>query len=178
MPWPYEASVIHHAGRDYWRTWFLEECESAGLFGINEKHLPLLTASGPGFSAYHVGTEIFLEDAPYFKATQSDHRVCGPYNVVAAQLTPGAKPVYTVGDKVIVYKELHPELGPWLDRSRVTRLIDGITVSFPHIAGEFGYYPYRFAIKRSSKFRTALVLHDESDCWLCVNARGRKRGRR
>lgn len=178
MPWPYEASVINRAGRDYWRTWFLEECESAGLFGVNEKYLPLLKASGPGFSAYRVGTEIFLEDAPYFKATKTDHRVCGPYKIVAAQITLGAKPVYIVDDNVIIYQELHPEYGPWLDRLRVTRHIDGIKVSFRHIAKEFGYYPYRFAIKRSKKFRVELIPHEDSECWLCVHARGKSYRRR
>jgi hypothetical protein len=178
MPWPYEASVIHRAGRDYWRTWFLEECESSGLFGINEKHLPLLTSSGTGFSAYRVGTEVFLEDAPYFKATKTHHRVCGPYNVVAAQLTPGAEVIYTAADQVIVYKEPHPERGPWIDSDRVTRVIDGVRVSFPHIAREFGYYPYRFAIKRSPKFKIEVVPHEDSECWLCIHARTRRRARR
>jgi hypothetical protein len=174
MTWPYEASVIHRAGKDYWRTWFLEECESVGLFGINEKHLPLLKTSGLGFSAYRVGTEVFLEDAPYFKASESYHRVCGPYKVVAAQLPPGAKPVYMANDKVIIYKEPHPELGPWPDRSRVTRRIDGVTVSFPQIAGKFGYYPYRFAIMRGPEFKIDFVPHEENDCWLCVHGRNRR----
>jgi hypothetical protein len=69
MPWSYEASVVHREGCDYWRTWFLEECESIHLFGINRKHLPLVTMSSPDFSSYQEGTEVFLEDAPYFRAT-------------------------------------------------------------------------------------------------------------
>ncbi len=109
MPWPYEASVINLAGIDYWRTWFIEECEFAGLFGINEKHLPLIKASGPGFSAYRVGTEIFLEDAPYFKASKAHHRVCGPYHVVAAKVTAESKPVYVVDEAVIIYQEATPK---------------------------------------------------------------------
>lgn len=28
------AEVIHHEGMDYWRTWFLEECETNKLFGV------------------------------------------------------------------------------------------------------------------------------------------------
>lgn len=178
MPWPYEASVIHRAGRDYWRTWFFEECEAAGLFGINERHLPLLTASGQGFSAYRVGTEVFLEDAPYFKATKTHHRICGPYNVVAAHLTPGATKLYSADGQVIIYKEPNPQEGPWIDKSRITRVIDGVKVSFPQIAGEFGYYPYRFAIKRSSMFKIEAVPHVETECWLCVHGCGRRRGRR
>jgi hypothetical protein len=172
MPWPYEASVINRAGSDYWRTWFFEECESAGLFGINEKHLPLIKASGPGFSAYRVGTEIFLEDAPYFKASKTHHRVCGPYHVVTAKVTAESKTVYVVDEAVIIYQEAHPENGPWLDRSRVTRIIEGIKVSFPHIAKEYGYYPYRFAIKRSKKFKIEHIPHEEGNCWLCVHAHG------
>jgi len=173
----YEASVIHRAGRDYWQTWFLEECESASLFGINEKHLPLIRVSGTGFSAYGIGTQIYLEDAPYFKATGKTHRICGPYNIIEAQITPGATPVYTVDDKVLIYKEPYPERGPWLDQSCMTRIIDNLKVSFPQTASDYGYYPYRFAIKRSKKFRIELVTHKEVECWLCGHSRVKSHGR-
>jgi hypothetical protein len=50
------------------------------LFGLNEKHLPLVTISIPGIQiAYNEGTEIFLEDAPFFKKSKELHRVCDPY---------------------------------------------------------------------------------------------------
>ena len=84
-----KARVVHHAGHDYWRTWFLEECEAHHLFGINEKHLPLLTNAG--FKSYRPGTRVFLDDAPYFRATRTHHRVCGPYEVVPATIPPDAE---------------------------------------------------------------------------------------
>lgn len=175
MSWSYEASVVHRDGRDYWRTWFIEECESSGLFGINEKHLPLITKSGIGFDAYRVGTEIFLEDAPYFKGSRKQyHRVCGPYEVVSAQVPASGRAVYSVGNDVIVYKESRPGMGPWLDSQKVTRLIDGIKVHFPKIASQFGFYPYRFAIQKSRNFKVAHIAHQEGDCWLCKKKNGYK----
>lgn len=67
MPWSYETSVVTRGGKDYWRTWFIDECEQHGMFGLTEKHLPLVMTDGQGFQAYREGTEIYLEDAPYFK---------------------------------------------------------------------------------------------------------------
>jgi hypothetical protein len=161
MPWPYEASVVHRQGCDYWRTCFLEECEKSQLFGITEKHLDLIRLSGPDCPAYRVGTRLFLEDAPYFRASKIDHRVCGPYEVYSAPLPDGASPIYKdSGGNVIVYKDAHPELGPWFDRSSVNRVTDGIRLHFPQIAGEFGFYPYRFGIRRSSRFTVELVRHE------------------
>ena len=173
MPWPHEPSVIHHEGHDYWRTWFLEECETARIFGVTEKHVRLLTAS-PDLGGYLVGTEIFLEDAPFYhQATRTYHRVCGPYQVLATDLPPHAIPVHEVDGEVIVYEEPHPERGPWLDRSRVKRRAEGITMTFRQVAREFEYYPYRFRIRRSSKYKTTLVRHKEG-CWLCRNVRARR----
>lgn len=173
MPFPYEASVIHHNGHDYWRTWFFEECEVSGLFGVTEKHLPLLRAH-VSKGGYQIGTEIFLEDAPYFKSSGIHHLICGPYQVVEANLPRGATCVHQVNGKAIIYMEKNPQNGPWFNKSRVTRTIKGITVSFPQLAGEFNFYPYRFALERSPKFQTQLVVHEENECWLCVNVRGRR----
>lgn len=174
MTWPYEASVVHRNGHDYWRTWFIEECESAQLFGLTEKHLALVTVTGVGCPAYEAGTEIFLEDAPYFRASKTHHRVCGPYEVVPIILPEEATPIYKDSkENLIVYKEANPKNGPWKDLSSVTRSIDGLKIHFPQIASQFNYYPYRFGIKRSKRFKIELVRHKEH-CWLCVNVRRRR----
>lgn len=171
MAWRQEASVIHRGGCDYWRTWYLEECEAEQLFGITRQKLGITTLSGPGYSCYKEGSEIYLEDAPYFSATHTHHRICGPYNIKSIQLPPGAESVHEVDGKVIVYKEKHPEAGPWFDRSRVTRIIDGVKASYPQEAVEFGYYPYRFGIKKSSKYRIQHIEHNKLNCWLCDTSR-------
>jgi hypothetical protein len=174
MPFPYEASVIHHNGHDYWRTWFFEECEKSGLFGVTEKHLPLLKAPS-SLGGYQIGTEVFLEDAPYFKASGTHHLICGPYQVVEANLPDGARSIHEINGKTLSYKEKNPQNGPWFNRSRVTRTIKQKIVSFPQLAREFNFYPFRFAIKRSSKFQSQLVAHQEIECWLCANVRRRHR---
>jgi hypothetical protein len=48
MAWGYGPSVVHRDGRDYWRTWFLDECEREGLFGLTVGHLPLIRKKGVG----------------------------------------------------------------------------------------------------------------------------------
>lgn len=175
MTWPYEATVVHRNGHDYWRTWFIDECEREFLFGLTEKHLPLVTVSGIGCPAYEAGTEIFLEDAPYFRASKTHHRVCGPYEVVPISLPEGATPVYKDSKgNVIVYKDPNPKSGPWLDNTSVTRVVDGFRLHFQQIASQFSYYPFRFGIRRSKKFKINLVKH-EDNCWLCVNVRRRPR---
>jgi hypothetical protein len=163
----YEARVVHRAGHDYWRTWFLEECEASGLFGINEKHLPLLTHSGPGITPYRPGTRVFLDDAPYIREVRTHHRVCGPYEVIPAVLPADAEPIYEVDGAVIVYREAHPERGPWLDRSSVRREADGVNFRFRQIAREFNFFPFRFAIRRAKGFKPNHVVH-QSECWLCI----------
>lgn len=76
------AEVTQFRGRDCWRTWFIDECEQSCLFGINQKHLGLLRIAGHGVVPYRVGTCVYLEDAPVFRASQKQfHRVCGPYVV-------------------------------------------------------------------------------------------------
>ncbi|MCJ7600764.1 MAG: hypothetical protein MUO63_04575 [Desulfobulbaceae bacterium] len=167
MAWSDEASVVSRGGRDYWRTWFLEECEKHGMFGLTEKHLSLATADGQGFQSYREGTEICLEDAPYFRKTKTYHRVCGPYNVIPSILPIQAEAVHKINGKIIIYKEKSPSNGPWLDRSYVRRIVDGVELKYKQLASEFGFFPYRFSIKKASKYKVHLVRH-ESECWLCV----------
>lgn len=162
MPWSKEASIIQHGKFDYWRTWFIEECDRSGLFGVNEKHLDLVTHPKLG---YDKGAMIFLEDAPYFGANDQIHRVCGPYEVVPVRPTSGSDVVHERRGNIIVYKEAHPENGPWLDRS-VTRIIEGDKIRFKQLASKFKFYPYRFGIRKSPQFEIELVRHQKS-CWLC-----------
>ena len=167
MPWGTGPSVVNRGGIDYWRTWFLVECESSGLFGVTKRHLPLLTVSNVGWKSYRAGTVLYLEDAPYFRGPKSHHRVCGPYEVIPKDpLPPGAVPTHVVEDRVIVYLEKAPSTGPWFDRSRVNRTIDGVPVTFRQIASQYDYFPFRFAIKRHRQYEVQVVPH-ERECWLC-----------
>jgi hypothetical protein len=168
MPFGSGPSVVHQNGCDYWRTWFLEECESSGLFGLTHRHLGLVTLSAPGIESYRIGTKLYLEDAPFFRGSRTHHRVCGPYEVYSLEnLLPDAEPAHIINDKVIVFKQNHPERGPWLNDNSVTRTIDGIRIRFRKIADDYNYFPYRFAIRRSNNFKIRLAPHEETDCWLC-----------
>lgn len=167
MPWDLGPSVVHRDACDYWRTWFFEECESSQLFGVTEKHLPLITRYGKGVIPYRKGTRVFLEDAPCFRGSKTHHRVCGPYEVFSPPtLPPGAERVFPKEGPIIVYKAIQPERGPWLDRSSVKRKIDGIEVRFQQIARRFAFFPFRFAIRRAPNYRSRHIAHAK-DCWLC-----------
>lgn len=169
MPSDYGQSVVHRHGSDYWRTWFLFECQREGTFGLTKGHLPLVCRSGIDVIPYHIGTRLYLEDAPYFPGTQKKcHRVAGPYEVAAAgDLGADVEVVHWDRGIPIVWYDSHPERGPWLNRSRVTRTIDGVPVTFRQMASSFGYFPYRFRIKRAPKYRIEIYEH-HLGCWLCA----------
>ncbi len=88
MPFGTGPYVNHSGGYDYWRTWFIEECDASQLFGVTKKHLGLITLDGVGLPSYRVGTRLSLEDAPYFRGSKTHHRICGPYEVFALQQLP------------------------------------------------------------------------------------------
>jgi len=170
MPWGFGPSVNRYGrrdeGPDCWRTWFLEECEANNLFGVTSKYLKLLTLAAPTVSPYHAGTQIFLEDAPYFHQSRNSHKLCGPYTVLATKgLTEGSTAEHVVGGDIIVYREARPELGPWLDRS-VSREIEGLRVRFRQMATRYQFYPYRFSIRQGRNFRVEFIQH-LAKCWLC-----------
>jgi len=166
MPWTLGPSVNQFEGKDCWRIWFFLECEEHQLFGATEKHLPLITKPCHGFVPYKPGPKVLLEDAPYYHQAKDFHRVCGPYEVFVLPLLPeGAERTFPKVGEVIVYKEAHPESGPWLDRS-VKRRIDDIDVRYRQMAGKFDYYPYRFAIRHARDWKTRHVKHVR-DCLLC-----------
>lgn len=164
MPYPKEATVKIYNGIDCWRTWFLEECENANLFGVTEKYLPLINTDH--FKPYRIGTLIYLEDAPFFKKTKI-HRICGPYLVVESNPQGRHKVSRKENGKIIIYKEFHPSKGPWFDRSYVTRIIEGIKFRHQQLASEFEYYPYRFSIKRDKNYTILTVPHSSFKCDLC-----------
>jgi hypothetical protein len=60
MAWGSGPSVVNREGRDYWRTWFIDECERSGMFGLTVGHLPLVRLKGVGVVPYHVGTLLYL----------------------------------------------------------------------------------------------------------------------
>lgn len=161
-------SVVRHRGYDYWRTWFLAECEAAGLFGVADEHLSLITQPLAGSSSYRPGTEIFLEDAPWFPHSGGrTHRICGPYIVKASRTLPQeAEPIHVVDQQIVVYRDPHPERGPWHNRSKVERLVEGEIVVFRQLAGQFHHFPFRMKILRTPRWRVELMSHSE-ECWLC-----------
>ncbi len=158
MPLP----VIRRNGCDYWRTWFIEECERSNLFGNEGDH--------PWFSGYSVGTRIYLIDEPYYRATRN-HRICGPYEIIAMndRLPNDAKVIHKKGNDIIVFKEAHPEKGPWEHR-RHERIIATKNYPFDQKAKDYNYFPYRFGIRRALDFKKPceIVRHQNNvNCWLC-----------
>ena len=162
------AEVTQFRGRDCWRTWFFDECEQAGLFGINKKHIDLLSQHAPGVLPYHPGTRIFLEDAPVFpESKESFHRICGPYQVQPLDNLPsGVSIVYSFDDKPILYLDPHPEKGPWRNGTRIRKGVCGLDLKFPQTAKQYNYYPYRFRICRSSEWQEIREPHGMK-CKIC-----------
>lgn len=154
-------SVYQFNNRDCWRTWFLEECEAVGLYGVTIGHLKYLKGV-----PYQSGTIIYLEDAPYFHEHKIHHRVCGPYKVVATtQLPTEGKSIHVHNNQVIVYEEPMPKLGPWLNHTKV-RVIEGVPTRIKQMASNYEYFPLRFGIKRSEHYKIRLITH-EVNCTLC-----------
>lgn len=154
------AEVTQYRGHDCWRTWFFDECEKAGMFGLNEKHLGLIRLKGPGVYPYHAGTEVYLEDAPVFRESdQRLHRICGPYEVIAAEPLPAdAIVIHSSAGKPIVYLAARPELGPWGDGT-VRRRVAGLDLKYRQTAKQFNYYPYRFRIQRTARWEERIESH-------------------
>ena len=158
------TEVIRFCDHDCWRTWFFEECEASGLFGINEKHCGLIRLSGKGVVPYQVGTEVYLEDAPVFPASEERfHRVCGPYEVVPATPLPDEAVVaYEYKGVPILYREAHPERGPWGNGTKRRSGVCGLNLKHRQIAREFNFFPFRFRIKRSPRWQELVISHSSS----------------
>jgi len=168
MPWNLGPSVNQYKGADCWRTWFFEECDKFQRFGITEAHVARITTSWEGSSPYQGDTIVYLEDAPYFGASKKSHLVCGPYAVFPIEKLPAnAVQVFPPKGPVIIYKDLSPERGPWLDKSSKTRIIQGLLTHCQQNASRFHYFPYRFALRRSNAFGMVPVPHAKKNCNLC-----------
>jgi hypothetical protein len=157
-------SVIVNEGKDYWRTWFIEECERNRVFGLTRQHLPLIIVQG---CEYSVGREIFLEDAPYFKQTQTHHRVCGPYIVVASKPRRPHKVILEKSGEIIVYKVKKPEDGPWHDGSVQRPVGNGVILRYQQNASRYAHFPYRFKIRKAEDYKVQYIRHLGRECWLC-----------
>jgi hypothetical protein len=171
MAWGLGPSINRYGGRDSgddcWRTWFIEECEESNMFGLTHKHLPLVRLASRGVVPYHVGTRLYLEDAPYFHKSKKRHRLLGPYLVNSTNPIPAsAKPIYIHEGKVIVYEDAEAARGPWLNRTRC-RDIDDLTVHYRQTASPYNYFPLRFRIERAKKGFSAEYIPHEAECWLC-----------
>lgn len=151
-------SVVPFGGCDYWGTWFIEECEREGLFGATARHLVTL-------ERYTIGTKIFLEDSPYFHQSRTKHRICGPYEVVQAEPLPdGCVPVLADSGATVVFRDQHPENGPWANHSRVQRVANGVNLRYRQMASSFGFFPFRFRIRRLPNRHPRLEPHSSVDC--------------
>lgn len=158
------TEVILFRGYDCWRTWFFEECETSGLFGVNEKHCALIRNNAKSVGPYKVGREVYLEDAPVIqKSDKRFHRVCGPYEVVPANLLPeGAAVVHEYDGVPILYLEAHPERGPWGNGTKHRLGVCGLNFKHPQTARQFNFYPFRFRIKRSPRWQELKIMHSSS----------------
>jgi hypothetical protein len=161
MPREFGPSVFQYDKKDCWRTWFLEECEKAGMVGITTEQLKYIQAV-----PYQPGTMVYLEDAPYFLEHKIHHRICGPYQVVATtQMPRDGKSVHVHDNKIVVFKADRPESGPWLNRIR-DRVIEGDSFHIKQTASSYDYFPLRFRIKPLNHYKVRLITH-ELNCTLC-----------
>ena len=152
MPYPKTPSIYSYRGRDCWRTWFIEECEESGLFGVASGNLKRITSRSFG-----EGTEFYFEDVPYSRFVDpSQRRICGPYVVVPSAEALDREVERRDGDKVIVFRSLSPASGPWLNGTK-KRVIDGKSISHPQMAGNFDFFPYRFSFVKGSNFSVLLI---------------------
>jgi hypothetical protein len=70
--------------------------------------------------------------------------------------------------QVVIYKDRDPSRGPWLDNASVTRVVRGITITYPQKASKFKFYPYRFSIQKSPDYNDFILQHGQQ-CVLCTN---------
>ncbi len=96
-------------GKDCWPTWFIDECNSEHLFGVPYNQLYLIRH-------YRIGTVIYLEDKPYYRATNNkEHRICGPYRVVESTPEDPYEVIEVQPRPIVIYKDGNPARGPWYD---------------------------------------------------------------
>jgi hypothetical protein len=117
---------------------------------------------------YKIGTELYLEDAPYYWSTNSKHRICGPYSVQPATL-PHHNCKIKQQDKstgqVIVYYDPDASKGPWLEKRKAARRIEGEEITFSKIAAPYNFFPYRFRIEKTNQWICEIVSHGHNCGW-------------
>jgi hypothetical protein len=147
-----------------WRTWYIEECEEHGLFGMSQRHLWWLKLT------CRRGLHFYLEDAPYHRHVHPGlHRLCGPYEVITAPRTLTDEGICEVSDSgvAIVFRLANPESGPWRDGNRRRRWEDKEVVH-QQDASKYDYFPFRFAIRRANGFQPELVGHGPECASFCA----------
>ena len=157
------VTVGRFRGLDCWRTWFLEECEAAALFGMAERHRLW-------FKYYcREGTRLYFEDAPYFRLPGATHRIFGPFEVVVANTPDDAEPEIRVCGVTVVYREAHPQRGPWRDRRGVLGIWGRQRLTYDQNASEYDYFPFRFGIRRAASCGESLVAHGPACRTFCAD---------
>ena len=133
------SRVPPHESYACWRTWFLEECEQTGLFGIPERDPQLRWLRN-----CVVGTRFYLEDAPYhFRGDSGRHRLCGPFEVLESTLPSECEAEVTAMGRLVALKQRHPDRGPWKNAQHRQRFIENRNVTFCQDAEKFGWFPIR-----------------------------------
>jgi hypothetical protein len=143
-------------GVDCRTTWYIEEVNGSGLFGVDGKHLSWL-------QNLRVGLRIYFDDVPYrIYCSRSRHRLLGPYEVIPSVNIDTRKVLVLDRDQAVVYLEPEPERGPWLDGPK-ERHCGRRPFSFRQDAKSYQYFPYRFAIRPAEGFGEQFVAHP-ADC--------------
>lgn len=138
------SAMFQHNGNDCWQTWFIEECVKFNLFGVTESLKSKIMK-------YNIGSTIYLADAPYFKKTNKN-RICGPFVIEESYCDDSCIPIKNEGNRIVIYEDLNPRRGPWIDRMSIRRNVDGISLLFNQTASRYDYYPYRFRILKQSNY--------------------------
>jgi len=86
--------------------------------------------------------------------------MCDPYEVTSAEPLPnGAVVVHYAAGVPIVYRELRPENGPWLNGTKRRTAVCGLNLKHPQTARQFNFYPFRFRIRRSARWQEIIASH-------------------
>lgn len=153
--------VYRIEGSDCWSTWYWEDCDRHGIFGVTLKHIKRITGGIRGLPAYDVGTRIYFEDAPFFRCSgKRVHVIHGPYIVVASELQPKSSVVHRTESGIIMLAKRRAFEGPWIDGLK-RREFGGVIYDYPQCASYYEFFPFRLSIRRDSTFTTREEPHTE-----------------
>jgi len=153
--------VYNMDGSDYWSTWYWDECDRHGVFGVTIRQIKRITGSLGERPAYDVGTRIYFEDAPFFRfSNKKKHVIHGPYVVVASELQPKCKVVHKTDNGIILLAQYRAFEGPWIDGLK-TREFDGEFYNYVQCASYYQFFPFRLKIQRDSTFITQEESHSD-----------------